>query len=80
MQVPVILTVPAGVYRCYFKATDGEKTIANKFAVDDLGQCREFNIEEGVHENVVNQFYWRRVVAIGDDYIDLSIEDCAPEA
>lgn len=56
------------------------KTIANKFAVDDLGQCREFNIEEGVHENVVNQFYWRRVVAIGDDYIDLSIEDCAPEA
>lgn len=78
LQVPVILTVPAGVYRCYFKATDGEKTIANKFAVDDLGQCREFNIEEGVHENVVNQFYWRRVVAIGDDYIDLSIEDCAP--
>ncbi len=78
LHVPVISSVPDGVYRCYFKTTDGEKAIINEFAVDDLGQCREFNIKEGVYEDVANQFYWRRVVNVSDEYIDLSIQDCAP--
>lgn len=65
-----------GIYRCYFKSTDGEKTVVNEFAVDDLVQSREFNIEEGVHEHVTNQYYWRKVVSVGEDYIDLSDDDC----
>lgn len=65
-----------GIYRCYFKSTDGEKTVVNEFAVDDLVQSREFNIEEGVHESVTNQYYWRKVVSVGEDYIDLSDDDC----
>ena len=63
-------------YRCYFKQTDGEREIVNEFAVDDLAQCREFNVKEGVSHEVSNQYYWRRVIGVGEDYIDLSITDC----
>lgn len=63
-------------YRCYFTATDGEKTITNKFVVDDQARKEDFNIKEGVHENVSNKYYWRLVTAIGDDYIELSKTDC----
>lgn len=59
-------------YRCYFTADDGSKKVKNKFRVEDQVQCRESNIEEGVHENVSNKYYWRLCVGIGDDYIDLS--------
>lgn len=62
-------------FRCYFTADDGSKKVKNKFRVDDFVQCREFNIEEGVHENVSNKYYWRRCVGIGEDYIDLSKTD-----
>ena len=63
-------------YRCYFKQTDGSREIVNEFAVDDLAQCREFNVKTGVSHNVSNRYYWRRVVGLGDDYIDLSVTDC----
>lgn len=64
------------LYRCYFKSTDGEKAVVNEFAVDDLVQSREFNIKEDVYANVKNRYYWRRVVGIGEDYIELSGSDC----
>lgn len=75
----------ADVYRCYFKKTDGDRTIHNEFVAGDQATIREFNIEPGVHENIGNRYYWRLVTAIGDDYIDLSKTDCdtnsdAPEA
>ena len=74
------LHVPSGtgveVYRCYFNNTDGERTIYNEFDIDDLAQCREFNVKTGVSEQVSNQYYWRKVVGLGEDYIDLSITDC----
>ena len=62
--------VPA--YRCFFVNDDGGKRIVNEFRVGDNAQCRTFNIKEGVYEGVSNQFYWRRVVGVGEDYIDLS--------
>ena len=65
-------TRSVSVYRCYFKQSDDTK----EFAVDDLSQCREFNVKENVSQNVYNQYYWRRVVAVGKDYIDLSADDC----
>lgn len=74
------LHVPSGtgeeVYRCYFNNTDGERTIYNEFDIDDMAQCREFNVKTGVSEQVSNQYYWRKVIGLGDDYIDLSITDC----
>lgn len=64
------------VYRCYFKQSDDEKSIVNEFAIDDLAQCREFNVKSNLEQGVSNQYYWRRVVGVGTDYIDLSIDDC----
>lgn len=63
-------------YRCYFENTDGAKTIAQEFAAGDQARCQTFNVKEGVSENVSNQYYWRLVTAVGDDYIDLSKTDC----
>lgn len=63
-------------YRCYFESTDGDRTIAQEFVVDDQARCQTFNIKEGVNENVTNQYFWRLVVGVGDDYIDLSKTDC----
>lgn len=68
----------ARAYRCYFKQEEDGKEIVNEFAVDDLAQCREFNVKENVSEHVSNQYYWRRVLYVGKNYIDLSIDDCDP--
>ncbi len=65
-------------YRCYFKQEEDGKEIVNEFAVDDLAQCREFNVKENVSQQVSNQYYWRRVIYVGEDFIDLSIDDCDP--
>lgn len=66
----------ADAYRCYFRSTDGNKTVVNEFVVGDQARCQTFNIKPGVHQGVQNQYYWRLVTAIGDDYIDLSKTDC----
>lgn len=63
-------------YRCYFENTDGEKTIEQEFVVGDLARAQTFNVKEGVNENVSNSYYWRAVVGVGDNYIDLSKTDC----
>lgn len=72
-------------YRCYFENTDGEKTITQEFVEGDQARCQTFNVKEGVSENVSNTYYWRLVVGVGDNYIDLSKTDCdagstAPQA
>ena len=67
------------MYRCYFqtKGEDGDE-IFNQFAVRDQAICQTFNTWG-------SKYYWRLVVGTGEDYIDLSKEDCdkesnAPEA
>lgn len=52
-------------FRCYLYSDDGTTATINKWAVDDQVMCRTFNIDEGVHENVSNKFYWRRSTGIG---------------
>lgn len=68
------------VYRCYFNAKDGEKTITNDWKVGDLARCQTFNIKEGTSQNAGNSYYWREVVGVGTDenrghWIDLSDEE-----
>lgn len=63
-------------YRCYFTADDGEKAILSQFVAGDFAMCRQFNIKAGVYDGVSNRYYWRYVMEVGDNYIDLSIEDC----
>lgn len=57
-------------YRCYFqtKGADGDE-IFNQFAVGDQAICQTFNAWG-------SKYYWRLVVGIGEDYIDLSKTDC----
>lgn len=59
-----------GAYRCFFEA-DAEKGegVDNLFAIDDQAICQTFNAWG-------NKYYWRKVVNVGFNYIDLSIEDC----
>ena len=55
-------------YRCYFQknGTDG-RDVVNQFAVDDLARCQTFATTH-------TKYYWRQVVGVGDDYIDLSVD------
>ncbi|MDO4164057.1 MAG: hypothetical protein Q4D56_06685 [Bacteroides sp.] len=68
--------VPDDVYRCYFQQDDGEKSISQQFVVGDQARCQTYNIKSGTSYNVSNAYYWRLVVGVGDDYIDLSKTDC----
>lgn len=63
-------------YRCYFENEHEGKTINQEFVVGDQARSQEFNIKEGLSQNVRNQYYWRLVVGVGSNYIDLSKADC----
>ena len=52
--------------RCHFDTKGGSKT--NKFIEGDGGFCQRF-AESGY------KIYWMRVIGVGDDYVDLSLED-----
>lgn len=60
------------IYRCYFLTDDGDTAIENLFKVGDFVRSQTFNIKSGVHENVSNHYWWRKVVGVGKDYIDIS--------
>lgn len=59
------------VYRCSFLTKRGDEEITNPFVVNDLVRCQTFNIKEGTTANAKNRYYWRRVTAVGSDYIDI---------
>lgn len=67
----------ADAYRCYFKASEGDKVVANEFVVGDQARCQSFNLKSLDGGGVRTTFYWRLVTAVGDDWIELSKTDCA---
>lgn len=76
-------------FRCYLYSDDGTTATMNKWEADDQIMCQTFNIDEGVHANTSNKYFWRRCTGIGkgeitdDDtnteyqYVDISMSDCA---
>jgi hypothetical protein len=53
-------------YRCYFENEDADgRTITCNFEVGDDALCQTFN-------ETNHRYYWRRVVGVGNNYIDLS--------
>ena len=64
-------------YRCYFEHEREGRFINQEFVPGDQARAQEFNVKEGVGQNVASRFYWRLVVAVGDNYIDLSKSDAA---
>lgn len=74
-------------YRCYFLAEqDGDK-INNDFVVEDQVRSESFNLNAGKYHKTGNHFFWRMVIGIDEEpvelegkkyhYIDLSDTDCA---
>lgn len=59
-------------YRCFFLSEVDGVTAHNEFTVGTLALAQEFNIKEGTSHNVSNRYYWREVIGVGSDYIDLS--------
>lgn len=64
-------------YKCYILKDDGTMATQNDWVVGDQALCQTFDIEEGVYQNVSNQYYWRLItqvseenVAITEKYID----------
>lgn len=64
-------------YRCFFENQRDGKMINQEFVAGDQARSQTFNVKEGVSHNVSSQFYWRLVIAVGEDYIDLSKSDAA---
>lgn len=63
-------------YRCYFRNEDQNgNEIYQEFEVDDLAIRQTFSLKSGTTDP--NAYYWRRVIAAGANYIDLSKTDCA---
>lgn len=77
--------------RCYAMKDDGTTATMNWWKVNDQARCQTFNIvERGTYQKASNKSYWRRVLAVGYekieidgalsekpyDYVDLSVADC----
>lgn len=65
-----------GFYRCFFLARQDGIEIHNEFTPGTLAISKEDNINEGASSGVTNRYYWRKVVSVGRDYIDLSKTHC----
>lgn len=67
----ISVTETEDAYRCFFRGTDGSgNAVLNLFAEGDLARAQSF-------DSFSPTFWWRKVVSIGADYIDLSKTDCA---
>ena len=64
-------------YRCYFLHEQDGLKIENPFVLNDQAIAREANIKTGTTEHAANHFLWRAVVAVGENYVDLSKSVCA---
>lgn len=63
------------VWRCYLYSDDGTTATANNWKVNDQALCQTFDIDEGVHKDVKNKRYWRRVVSVGKEMISGKTKD-----
>nr|DAF24747.1 MAG TPA: tail protein [Caudoviricetes sp.] len=72
--------VKIAAYRCYFYQDDGTTATTNLWEAGDQARCQTFNIKDGAYQGVSNRKYWRLVKNVGNDYIDLSVDDCEEES
>ena len=72
--------VKIAAYRCYFYQDDGTTATTNLWEAGDQVRCQTFNIKDGAYQGVSNRKYWRLVKNVGNDYIDLSVDDCEEDS
>lgn len=58
-----------GVYRCYYDNEGGKRF--SGFVVGDQARCQRYDSSYGLKI----KYYWRLVVGVADDYVDLSMTD-----
>lgn len=59
----------------FFLADDGETATENLWKKGDLARCQSFNIKAGVYENVANKYYWREVVSVSKENVQIKDDD-----
>nr|DAX71501.1 MAG TPA: Putative tail protein [Caudoviricetes sp.] len=64
-------------FTCFFLAEEDGIKVRNPFVVNDLAICQEFNVSQGTTEHATNHFYWRKVVRVGENWVELSKSICA---
>lgn len=56
-------------YRCYYNNKQGSRF--SGFVVQDQARCQRYDATQ----SVIAKYYWRLVVGVGNDYVDLSKSD-----
>lgn len=64
-------TLNQEVYRCYFLGEQDGEEIDNKWKVGDQAQAKTFNVKKGTYHKVENSYFWRLVVNVSSDTIDI---------
>lgn len=59
-------------YKCYILKDDGTMATQNGWVVGDQALCQTFDIEEGVYQNVSNQYYWRLVTQVSEENVTIT--------
>lgn len=59
-------------YKCYILKDDGTMATQNNWVVGDQALCQTFDIEEGVYQNVSNQYYWRLVTQVSEGNVAIT--------
>lgn len=62
-------------WNCFFLADDGETATENLWKEGDLARCQSFNIKSGVYGNVANKYYWREVVNVSTENVQITDDD-----
>lgn len=66
-------------WKCYFKATDGDKKIYQNFQEGDQVVCQTFNLAEGTNYDASNKFYWALVESVSTETVDAIFDDSSEE-
>ena len=73
--IDIVETLDNGNFKCYFKATDGERKISQQFSANDQVVCATFDAATGTSYNVSNKFYWRLVTEVSQAVTKIDGED-----
>ena len=58
-------------YRCYFLGEQDGSKVENKWKVGDQARSKSFNLTQGKYHNVGNHFYWRLVIGVSTETVEI---------
>ena len=64
-------TLNQEVYRCYFLGEQDGEAVENKWKIGDQAQAKTFNVKKGAYHKVENSYFWRLVVNVSTDTVDI---------